>query len=200
MDKELQEILEELENNLSVSSLFGQNPNEDLINSCKKLLVYSGYKVIKPEIKGYKVENINDLINFFYIYKDTKHPEKYGSYRNKVDKDRRIAKLFVEARMSASGVNKRVALEECKNIIKTVFDYEDSFNFKRPVSFEAFGQVNCGWITEKALNIMRDQDMNVKERKAEELRKKAEQHYIETDSFDDFDDILEKMAKEGDNA
>jgi hypothetical protein len=134
----------------------------ELAKYCKEFLLDLGYKVVNPVNYKFKVTRIEDLFNLFYDRLEYYHPEMTGVYRN-LNRDRATASRFVEARAKASGIDEKYALSECAEIILTVFEYEDEFNFNLPLTFEMFGQVNCGWITDKAVRIM-NRDKETKER------------------------------------
>lgn len=129
-------------------------PNySELAGYCKDFLLDLGYKVVNPISYKFKATRIDDLFNLFYERLEYYHPELTGSYRN-LKRDRAVASRFVEARVKASGISEKHALSECAEIILTVFEYEEDFNFNLPLTFEMFGQANCGWITDKAVQIM----------------------------------------------
>jgi hypothetical protein len=134
----------------------------ELAKYCKEFLLDLGYKVINPISYKFKAKRIDDLFNLFYERLEHYHPEMTGSYRN-LKRDRAVAGRFVKARAEASSISEKHALSECAEIILTVFEYEDDFNFNLPLTFEMFGQANCGWITAKAVQIMN------REREAKEL-------------------------------
>lgn len=125
----------------------------ELASYCKDFLLDLGYKVVNPISYKFKATRIDDLFNLFYERLEYYHPEMTGSYRN-LKRDRAVASRFVEARVKASGISEKHALSECAEIILTVFEYENDFNFNLPLTFEMFGQANCGWITDKAVQIM----------------------------------------------
>lgn len=138
---------------LDQPSVFGID-YEPLEQACTAFLKQRKYKVVKsPKITN--LTKIDDLIEAYYALEQYWHPDRPGSRRDAV-RDRALAKRFVEARMEASGLDKESALNECFLIIRTVFRHEDDFNFTLPFSFGMFGQKKCGWITEKALQILED--------------------------------------------
>ncbi len=136
----------------------------ELVTYCKELLLDLGYKVVNPVSYKFKATRIDDLFNLFYERLEYYHPEMTGSYRN-LKRDRAVASRFVEARAKASSISEKHALSECADIILTVFEHEDEFNFNLPLTFEMFGQANCGWITDKAVQIM-NREREGKERAA----------------------------------
>jgi hypothetical protein len=65
----------------------------------------------------------------------------------------RIIKSLVVYR-EKTGLNRKMAIQECISIIDTIFEYEEEFGFKSPISIRVLGQGKSSWITEKALNIL----------------------------------------------
>lgn len=124
----------------------------ELISHSKELLLEEGYKIVKPMSTRFKANKIDDLFNLFYDRLSHYHPDQ-SVYMN-LKKDRSIASRFLKARMEAGDVSKKQALSECAEIILTVFENEDEFNFNLPLTFEMFGQAKCAWITEKAIEII----------------------------------------------
>jgi len=169
--------------------------------SCKKLLISMGYKVIDPVKKVFNVKSIDDLIAFFYAYLDYKHPELAGTHRN-LKKDRAIAKRFLEGRMEVGSLNKELALDECAQIIKTIFDREADFNFTIPLSFEIFGQQAAGWITRKAVELMNEGREAQQKKIIEEIQERHTKEYLKEHGEEslgfDIDELLRKMEKEKD--
>jgi len=134
----------------------------ELENYCKEFLLESGYRVVKPLKARFKAKREDDLFHLFYDRLKYYHPD-LSVYSN-LKRDRAIASRFVKARMELGDISKEYALNECAEIILTVFEHENDFNFNLPLTFEMFGQANCAWITEKAIGII-----NKKKEKREAL-------------------------------
>lgn len=175
---------------------------EKLAKVCKGFLIFMGYKVVDPIERTFNVKNINDLITLFYAYLDYKHPELAGSHRN-IKKDRAIAKRFLEARMEIGSLNKEYALNECAEIIKTIFDREPEFNFTIPLSFEIFGQQALGWITKKAVELMNAENEAKQQKIIEQIQDRHIQKYLNEHGEEslgfDVDELLKKLDKENIN-
>lgn len=190
--------IEEALNSLNQKNMFNSNPEKVLEEACTCYLKYKGYTIVDPKKFEKRIDKLDDLINYFYLLLSNKHPESYtGSYS--LVKDRAIAKRFVESRMSATGVSKKYALNECGAIIKTVFDHESEFNFRFPLTFALFGQNKLGWVTDKAVAILNKQEENKREAYSKELRRQA----IESQDMSDLgignlDDILASMEEDED--
>ena len=152
-------------------------------------------KIIKPVVNVRNVKTSDELICFFYNRLDSRYPECVSSYRNVV-KDRVTAKRFVEARMKASDINKKEALNECVEIVKAIFDYESEFHFKYEINFKIFGQDKLGWVTDKAIQIINRESKYKREDMAE---KRAEEMIRAQDTsnlgFDNLQEILDKLEK-----
>lgn len=170
--------------------LFGNQDSTKLVEACIDYLKFSGYKVTKPAKCVYAINSIDELISFFYILVDVKHPEYVNAHRN-VAENRAIAKRFVQSRMEASNINKKEAFNECAEIIDTVFKYEAEFKFKYDISFRLFGQNKLGWVTDKAIQIINQK----RESNGEDALEKKRQDMIDTqDTSDlgfDLDEILD---------
>jgi hypothetical protein len=157
--------------------LFRDKTAEDrLVDACLEFIFSRGYKLseniipLHPEIK-----NINDLINFFYNMFNRYHPDML-LYKNN-DQDRSIAKAFVESRKQAEGISDEMALAQCVEIIKVIFENEAKFNFTMPLSFSIFGQKNCYWITEFAVRMLNDKI----KRDREELNERLADEFMAND-------------------
>jgi len=173
--------------------------HESIAEACKKLLTFMGYRVIDPIPKRFNVKGIDDLITLFYAYLDYKHPELAGAHRN-IKKNRAIAKRFVESRMESGGLNKEYALDECAQIIKTIFDREPEFNFTIPLSFDIFGQQAVAWITKKAVELMNAGKEGQNKKLTEAIQEKFIQIYLNENKEErigfNIDELLENMEKE----
>lgn len=185
----------------SLDTGFLQPDYNAVAKTCKKLLIFMGYKVVDPVKKVFNVKSIDDLITLFYAYLDYKHPELAGTHRN-IKKNRAIAKRFLEGRMEVGSLNKELALDECAQIIKTIFDREAEFNFTIPLSFEIFGQQAAGWITRKAVELMNEEREGRLKKITEEIQERHTMEYLkkygeESLGFD-VDELLRKMEKEND--
>lgn len=170
------------------------NPSFDLLtNACIEYLRFKGYKVTEPSKSTYNIRKLDDLVHLFYAFSDNKHPELMNSYRN-LNRDRKMASTLVKSRMAANGYGKLVAMAECADIIETIFEHEKEFKFNIPISFGILGQRNCGWITDKAIQIINRKRLKAaKERSAEYISKLDEKYDAEPDGFGDLDEILENL-------
>lgn len=198
MKKEtVDDLISDIESNINVGFL--STDNESLAKACKKFLIHMGYKVIDPIKYTYNIKKLDDLFDLFYALLEYNHPELVDAHRN-MNRDRALAKRFLDSRMDAGNLNKKQALCECAEIIKTVFDREDDFNFNLPLSFEMFGQKSAGWITKKAIYIMNSEKEKRDIKIVEGIQDKYIEEYLKEHNEEnigfDIDEILENIEKE----
>ena len=183
---------------LEQQTLFNDDPEIKLVDTCVNYLKYKGFRVIEPKTFKVNIKNINDLIDYFYLLLSRKHPEKHMTSYNE-SQDRAIAKRFVDSRIKVTGASKEYALNECGSIIETVINHEEEFKFKFPINFAVFGHNKLRWVTDRAVEILNKNLAKAKEVEAEKLREEAIKSQDITDlGFDDLDDILAKMEEEED--
>jgi hypothetical protein len=168
---------------------------DKIVEESIRYLKFKGFKVVSPQVFKYKVNNVDDLIRRFYSLLNDKDSIRYTTSYNE-NKDRAIAKRFVSNRMLATGASKEYVLNECGEIINTVFKYEKEFKFKYDITFSIFGQDNLKWVTDKAIQIMNKNLQEKEEEEAEVLRKKAIATQDTDDlGFNDLDELLAKMEE-----
>lgn len=167
-----------------------------LTESCVEYLRNNGYKVVKLPKCVCPVKSLNDLISLFYNIMELKHPGDIMYYKNGSE-DNNIAKMFVASRVKVSGISKKEAFNECAEIIRTIFNHEEEFNFKHRITFKVLGQNKSVWITDKAIQIMnRGLDIN-REEKAEKMREKMINAQDKNDlGFGDLQEILDKLEND----
>ena len=129
----------------------------------KAIVVECGYQVTDPILADTKVVTLTDLRNYFFKRLWSKHPSSQQYSIDNIKSDLRLIRLFVESR-EEKGLNRFNAIQQCVAIIDIIFNYEEEFCFKNPISIGVLGQAKSGWITEKALYIL-----NTNLRKEEEL-------------------------------
>lgn len=202
MEKKFIEAVEKALFAVGQKTLFG-NPMDNLENACIEFLKYRGYNVSKPQkYLNTKVKSLKDLIDLFYSLLDKRLDDTscYISYRNNQIKDLAIAKSFVDSRMVVNDVGRDIALKECANIVKTIFDHYYEFNFKYPINFSIFGQKKMGWVTDKALQILNRCLKDEIEDRSELKRKEALAAQDTSNlGYQDIDELLEKFEMEENN-
>lgn len=177
------------------NNVFTGGETTQLVKACIEYLRFSGYKVVQLPKYLNIMKSLDDLISFFYSMLELKYPGHISDHRN-IAENRAIAKRFVEARRKASGISKKEALNECAEIIRTVFNNEHEFNFKYKMTFRLFGQDKFGWVTDKAIQIINKNLEVGYEELAEEMREEMINAQDKKDlGFGDLQGILDKLER-----
>lgn len=198
MKVEFNELIQKIQDEVTKtfqSDVFSDNSfkYKSLIGACKEFLTQQGYKVVEPVNHKYNIKKLDDIIILFYMLSDAKHPELLNNYRN-LARDRKTVSLFVQARMNASNINRKEALKECAEIIKTIFEHENEFNFSIPLVFGILGQQKLGWVTDKAISIINKKKQNKDNERRNKLIIKYEERYnVEQEPFGNLDQILQNL-------
>lgn len=122
----------------------------------KQEAIRAGYKVSDPILVNTKVITLLDLRNYFFMRLWKKYPNRQLYHvQGNLNQELRAFKLFVEAR-EQTGLNRFNAIQECVAVIDIIFDHEEEFGFKNPIDIRILGQNKAGWITQKALFILRN--------------------------------------------
>lgn len=196
-EKDLIEEIRQASSNQLQTSLFGSKNTNMLEQACVKFLKFMGYRVTSPVNFKYNIKSTDDLVKFFYTMLDSKHPEYTMSYRN-TGRDRKLAAEFVKNRMLTTGNSKNIALNECGQIIATVFEREEDFKFNTPIHFGMFGQAKFSWVSQRALEVMNlgveeeKRDANLKD--LERIEREQQKEYEL--GFTDLDSILEHIEED----
>jgi hypothetical protein len=106
----------------------------------------------------------------------------------------RAFRLFVESR-EKTGLNRYNAIQECVEIIDTIFNHVDKFKFNKPIDLRVLGQGKAGWITHKAILIMNDERQKRRENEIKEMMDKHDEE-VEIDlneKANELDMLLAKM-------
>lgn len=167
--KRFKDAIKSCENNSFIEPDKGLN---DLLSCCKEFLKDNDYKVIEtkePVISN--VKNAHDLVRLFKVLMAFNHPGKLldtnPDYHSR--RDLRTANLFIKHRMKAGNINRKMAINECANIIKTLVDNMDEVGIKGDINFSIFGQDKLGWITDKTISILNKHMEEGNERNADRL-------------------------------
>jgi len=179
------------------SDLFsnGKSVNEVRIEAAKDILIRAGYRVIDPININSEVTTKKQLRDYFYLRLDSKYPNRHLLHPPNIKYEMQIISRFVESRMH--GASEKRAIQECVEIIDALFNYEDEFNFKYPISdIGILGQGKLAWITEKALTIIAKKRYEKIEtemyRKADEIENDCEIDVEE--KINNLDALLENMG------
>lgn len=170
MPNKCNEILDKLEHcllNLKQTTLVGPNFNS-VDELCVDWLKLRGYSVHSPKEYPSKITKSDDIISLFYLLFEKYYPGFNIPY-NKTAHDRKLAKMFIESRMAADGISRDKALEQCASIVENFFRYKDKFEFEAAPNFGVFGQANMGWLTNRIVELMNKDMLELKEEKNERL-------------------------------
>lgn len=184
------------------TSIFNSSgSDEELVKACKEFLKEKGYSVTESVTCSVPdIDSIDKLIGYFYGRLKNEHKEYESVYIHQI-RDRAVAKQFINYRMQINGVNRRTALQECTQIVKTVLDHYDEFNFKFNVNFSIFGNAKLGWVTEKAIDIINKKSAVRREEEHQKRLDTVVQKAAENETFgyDDLDDLLMELDEENSN-
>jgi hypothetical protein len=172
----------------------GKSIEETRIDAAKEILLSAGYRLIEPIMINEQIVTQKRLRDYFYMRLDSKYPNRCLRRPPNIKYDMQIISRFVKSRMD--GASEKRAIQECVAIIDALFDYEDDFNFKYPISdIGILGQGKLAWITEKAITII---EIKKNEKIAKEIYRKADE--IENDCtvdvkerMNNLDALLENM-------
>ena len=155
---------------------------KEILQACENILKYAGYKIVSPFLQ-YDVSDVTGPSSLLKYFNDLRYrycgeiPVCSGvDYINE-----KHMSLFIKSRQEVNGCSKKVALKECCAIIYTIFTNLKQFNLKNTPQPYMLGQKKCGWITQKALDIIEAQ---YKEHLKEEFAKieaKASSYYSDAD-------------------
>ena len=158
----------------------------------KELAMENGYAVSEPLVVNEQVVTLKDLRDYFFMRLWTKYPGRQTHYYENWQQEMRMTRLFVEA-IELRGLNRSNAIQRGIEIIDTIFNHEEEFRFKNPISIKVLGQGKAGWITGKAIEIL---NQKLEHRIKAELRQKVEE--LEDELVQDLEDNLDELlAKVG---
>lgn len=184
MKRDLDEVIDKIRGGLSCldqDSIFSSISSgyTEIEKACVDYLKVMGYSVHPPYIFPNKIKKLDDLRTLFYNLYIRKFPEKIAYVKDE-STERKTATQFVKARMEASNTDKNTAMQECGEIIKTVFENLDEFNFTIPITFGIFGQKSMAWVTNTAVGIMNKKitlyEQEKYEKRSEEIIRERAKH------------------------
>jgi hypothetical protein len=196
MSKQLIDDILKAINSFNQNNIFSSVCTDHAIEeACCSYLRFKGYSIFNPKKFSRKINGLDDLISYFYLLLNRRSKNGFMTSYN-IIRDRVIAKRFLESRMMVSGYSKEYALNECGEIIKTVFENEKEFNFKYELTFSIFGQGKLKWVTDKAISIMNDKLKERYDIESDVIRNKAMESYDTSDiGLGDIDDILNSIRE-----
>jgi hypothetical protein len=178
------------------TSIFGGA--DPVRSACVEYLRFHGYTVVEPKSFAVKIKTLDNFIEYFYRRLNALNSNGYATSYS-LARDRAIAKRFVEARIAATGASRAYVLNECGEIVRTIFDNKEEFiNPKYHFDFSIFGNNKMKWMTDKAIHMMNGKLAEESEEQAEEMRRQALKEYSEPSRFDDLEDLLKKMEEDED--
>jgi len=194
--KDLKEAIKSLEEpNLLIPE---ESRFKKVLQECTMLLEKHNHIVkLVPKV-GHTVTNTRELVKHFYIYLERKHSDIVPYKVEMVDLS--IAKEFLNNIMELTGFESNVALGFCAELIKTVFDFENEFNFKPGslINFRIFGQKEMSWVTEKAIQIYNREKENeaalVKEADSETIQYEKTHPELKF-GFADLDELVKNLKE-----
>lgn len=129
----------------------------DLIPHCIELIKAAGYKVVNPVHSNeyVSIDKLDKLVEYFYQRYDFLYPEKNVPVRNN-KRDRAIMSRMIKARQEANGLNKKIAMMECAEIIDTVLSNPNKFKLLFKIGIRVFGQDEMSWVTDEAVGMLND--------------------------------------------
>lgn len=181
MDVVLEDLKSKIHDSLQATIL--EDDQLKLEASCKELLIYLGYRVIDKQATKTRLNSAKDLVALFYSFLNYYHPE-WITNQNENKHDLGLASKFINSRIK-TGINKKLALQQCSDIMEVVFKNEATFNFKLPITFSVFGQDAFGWVTDTALQIINNKKMMESTIKAHELAEEYSELYANECTYDE---------------
>jgi hypothetical protein len=138
-------------------TLSEMNRFEAAVPYCRGLLEACGFKVTSPMTYKYNdIDKLDLLVDFFYNSFTRLYPKKITPVRND-GRDRKTAKMLIEAIAAAGELTKRHAMAESAKVIEVVLSNPDVFPLVFSIGFRMFGQGDMVWVTEKALAIINEE-------------------------------------------
>ena len=165
----------------------GKSQSEVFIDAAKDILLKHGYRILDPIVINDKITTVRHLRDYFYKRLDSKYPNRQRKNAPNIKMDMKIVSDFVASQMH--GASKERAIQECIEIVDTLFDQEEDFRFKYPLDgIGVLGQGKLAWITVKAIELLNKKRCA---EKSKEINEKAEA--IENDTEIDVDDRLSML-------
>ena len=158
MKKDLDKVIDKIREGLSCldqDSIFSSISDGyiKIEEACVDYLKLRGYGIRLPYKFPAKIKKLDDLINLFYSLYTKSFSNRIAHVKDEKE-ERKTASRFIKSRMESNNLDRDTAMQECGEIIKTVFENLDEFNFTVPMTFGIFGQKNMAWVTNTAVEIM----------------------------------------------
>lgn len=169
-------------------SFLGDNVAEKEVElACVEYLKSVGYKITKkPEL--HKVNKLDELLDLFYNLMEFYHNDVCSLVANR-KKDRVIISNFLKNRQEELSCTFNESLQDCANVIYSLFIFEEDLGLSYPLSVSVFSD-NCKWITDKVICMLNDNKDVENEIKVERMVEANEAMAEEHSGFD-----LEKLRR-----
>lgn len=164
----------------------GKSQDEVYIDAAKDILLTRGYRILDPIVVNDKITTVTHLVDYFYRRLYSKYPNSQKTNAPNIKMDMHIMSDFVKSQMNGAGEKR--AIQECIEIIDTIFDQEELFHFKYPINIGVLGQGKLAWITMKAVELLNNKKYA---EKAKDINEKASA--IENDTGVDIEDRLSML-------
>lgn len=165
----------------SIGFLKDNNAEKEVEKACISYLKVLGYKVSKKPILQ-KVSKLDELVDLFYNLMEFYHSDICSLVSNR-KKDRVLIANFIKQRQDELGASFSEGLQDCANIIFSLFIFEEDLGLSLPISINVFSP-NSKWITDKVINILNNNKDIENELKIERLTIKQEVYAEEHSGFD----------------
>jgi len=157
---------------------FVKKAEENSIEGAKKLLLEKGFCVSDPiGIDDYS-NNIPSLIKFFYKKMEEKYPNRKIRYLPS-NNDRVFVSNLLKSRKS-QGISKERAYQEVRDIIESLFDYEDVIGISESIT--SISILSIDWIMKKVMEVLNNENELSNDKKFSYYEDRM-QSIIDTDEF-----------------
>jgi len=173
---------------LDSAGFLGDNISEmEVEKACVSYLKSIGYKVAEKPIL-HKVRKLEELVDLFYHCLEFYHNDVCSLVSNR-KKDRVLVSSFMKSRQEELHCSFEESLQDCANIIYSLFIFEERLGLNSSISISVFSP-NCKWITDKVITILNDNKDVENEIKVEQMVLSQETKAEENSGFD-----LEKLRR-----
>ena len=185
--KEL-ELLRIKVKDLDSAGFLSDNLSErEVEKACVSYLKSVGYKVAEKPVL-HKVHKLDELVDLFYHLMEFYHNDVCSLVSNR-KKDRALVSSFIKNRQEELQCSFEEGLQDCANIIYSLFIFEERLGLNSSISISVFSP-NCNWLTDRVITILNDNKDVENEIKVEQLIREQEYKAEENSGFD-----LEKLRR-----
>ncbi len=188
--KELETVRAKIKDLDSVGFLSDNISEREVEKACVEYLKCIGYKVVEKPVL-HKVNKLDELVDLFYHLMEFYHNDVCSLVSNR-KKDRVLISNFIKNRQAELQCSSEEGLQDCANIIYSLFIFEERLGLNSSVSISVFSD-NCKWITDRVITILNDNKDVENEIKVEQLIREQESEAEKNSGFD-----LEKLRRKYD--